>query len=723
MVRTKKDFEKIIRKKYSKDERKILLRAFDVSEKAHEGQVRASGEPYFLHPLAVAESLVTLGLDVESVAAGFLHDALEDTQLSEEDIRKDFSENILTLVQGVTNINKMKFKFKTREDEQAENWRKMLLATSKDIRIIIIKIADRLHNMRTLVHKDAASQVRISKETLEIYSPIAARLGMGRIKGELEDLSMKYIYPEEYYNILDEISQRMLERKKLISESKQILISKLEERGIDGEVNGRPKHIYSIYRKMQTGKTFDQIYDLIALRIIVPTVKHCYEMLGVIHTVWKPLQGRFKDYIAMPKLNMYQSLHTTVMTGYGIPIEIQIRTREMHEVAERGIAAHWMYKENKKQSSTVSHNKQDQYVWIREMLENQEGALDSKEFLENLKMDLYPNEVFAFTPNGDVISLQNGSTVLDFAYKIHSEIGHRCVGGKINSKIVPISTKLKNSDIVEIITSKNSKGPSRDWLNIVITPSAKSKIKAFFKRTMRPENIVHGKQMLEREAKKRGYIFNNLIEKKEIQEYVLNKYSVHNLDDFYALVGFGGITTNQALNKLIELYNKEEKKSKTIVTVQESNKKTQKKKSGINVLGYDDLLIKISKCCNPIPGDKIFGYITRGKGIGIHRTDCPNIKGFERERIVEAEWVKEKEDLQDVYLSELKITVESRTKLPEITQFFTQKNIALRGLNIKIAKDNSVIINVSLDVKNKDNLNDVVDKLITLPSVLKVERC
>ncbi len=536
-----------VQENYNESHAEKIIKAYYYAKTAHAGQKRQSGEEYFVHPNAVAEILIDMGLDCDTVVAALLHDVIEDTECTSDDISNNFGPMVLSLVQGVTKLGKLNFKSKL--EEQAENLRRMFMAMSNDIRVIIIKLADRLHNMRTLSFKDEEGQKRVAQETLDIYAPIAARLGISSVKGELEDLCLRYLYPDSYYFIAEKVAQTKVERQDLVNHISGELHEMLDELGIKGEVNGRPKHFYSIYRKLNKGKQFEQIYDLIALRVIVDNVKDCYAVLGAIHTKWKPLPGRFKDYISVPKANLYQSLHTTVLTSYGAPFEIQIRTYEMHKVAEYGIAAHWKYKQGTNIDTTKIED--DKLAWIRNVMQLQDEASDSQEYLDMLKVDLYSDQVFVFTPKGDVFNLPNGSTGVDFAYAIHSKVGEKCTGIKVNSRIMPVSTKLNNGDVVEVITSNTSKGPSRDWLKFVITPSAKSKIRSFFKKEMREENEKRGRDILDKEAKHRGYALNDLLATESWSKFVRQKYGLNTSEEVLALVGYGELTSLQVINKLV----------------------------------------------------------------------------------------------------------------------------------------------------------------------------
>ncbi len=613
---------------YTGEDRELLIRAYRYAEQAHSGQKRASGEAYFIHPCAVAQILIELGLDSATVAAAFLHDVIEDTPVTEEDIRRDFGDEVLLLVSGVTKLDKIVFK--SREEEEAENFRKIFVAMAKDIRVIIIKLADRLHNMRSLNFLSKERQIKMAQETLDIYTPLAGRLGISQIKCELEDLCLKYLEPEAYEYLVENIHQKLYERHNFVDFVVKEIKNILEESNIEGEVFGRPKHFYSIYKKMKTqNKTLDQIYDLTAVRVIVNTVDECYEVFGKIHKRWKPIPGRIKDYIATPKANMYQSLHTTVVTNFGQPFEIQIRTFEMHRTAEFGIAAHWKYKEKKAEDSAFT----ERLSWIREVLDWEGGLKDSKEFMQSLKTELYSNELLVFTPKGKVISLPKDATPIDFAYAIHSEVGNRCTGARVNSKIVPLDSTLQTGDVVEILTSTNSKGPSWDWLKIVKSSSARAKIKQFFKREMKEENVKLGKSMLEAEAKHRGYALSDILTEESFAK-VAEKFSFSSQDEMFASVGYGAITVNQVLFRLIDFYRKEV--PKPVIYRGE----TSSDSSGVIVKGMSGLLTRFAGCCNPVPGDEIVGFVSRGRGVVIHRADCPNVKTLEAEkgRILPAEW-------------------------------------------------------------------------------------
>ena len=706
-----------LKNQYPTEQYEKIKQAYDFAKKAHEGQKRQSGEDYFVHPCAVSEILIDMGLDYETVMAAFLHDVIEDTPHTQEELEGIFGKSVVMLVNGVTKLNKLQFK--SSVDEQAENLRKMLFAMSDDIRVIVIKLADRLHNMRTLLFKSADRQKEISRETLDIYAPIAERLGMGTIKGELEDLAMRYLNPDDYYSLVQKISAKKVERQEFVQNVVKDIKAKLAEMKIDGDVNGRPKHFYSIYKKMQNGKEFEQIYDLIAVRIIVDTIKDCYAVLGAIHTMWKPLPGRFKDYIAMPKTNNYQSLHTTVISQYGSPFEIQIRTHEMHDIAEFGIAAHWKYKEGRLgQEQSIMDNRMQ---WIRSIMEVQKDLRDNAEFLQSLKVDLYPDEVFVITPKGKVVSLPKGATGIDFAYAVHTEVGNKCVGIKVDGKIVPINTRLTNNSIVEVITSNASKGPSRDWLKFVATASARNKIRAYFKKEMREENIKRGREMLEREAKHRNYNLSSLLNNEEWLKYFKNRYGANgNMDDIYAEIGYGNLTTNKVILKLIDCFKKSGAEMPPIISSAKNVKSSNKKGTGVLIRGYDDFLIRLAHCCNPVPGDKIVGYISRGRGVSIHRADCPNMKNIEEERIIEANW---SQNMSSQFTATLEVICVNKSKLlVDVTTFFANRKQTLNAVNLKTREDLKAVITISVEITNIQELDEMINKLQSIEGVFDVHR-
>ncbi len=706
-----------LKKNFSEAEFQELKAAYDFSAAAHEGQKRQTGEPYFIHPCAVVNVLVDLGFDdVSTLVAAFLHDVLEDTQVTADELEQKFGKEVLELVEGVTKLDKIKFV--SAEDEQAENLRKMFFAMAKDYRVIIIKLADRLHNMRTLDALKPEKQIKIATQSLKIYAPLAGRLGLSFVKCELEDLAMRYLYPDDYYELVEFIKTKSKERQQFIEKICDELKAKLQELGIEGEVNGRQKHLYGIYKKMlKQGKNIEQIYDISAVRVIVNEVQDCYTVLGAIHTMWMPLPGRFKDYIAMPKPNGYQSLHTTVITKFKETFEIQIRTYEMHRIAEYGIAAHWKYKEGKTGATKID----DQINWLREVMDTQRESSDSHEFLENIEGNVFTDEVYVFTPKGKVLNLPVGSTTVDFAYAIHSAVGNKCIGAKVNGKIVPLNTVLNTGDIVEILTTNSGKGPSRDWIKFVKTASARTKIRQYFKKEMKEENIKRGKDMLEREAKRRGYNLSELLSTAGLN-YIMNRYTLSSIDDLYASVGFGGLTTNQIIVKLID-YFKRDLLSKNPVAEIKTTSTTGKSSSGNGVLirGYDDFLVRLSHCCNPVPGDKIVGYVSRGRGVSVHCVDCPNVKNMEPERLIEAKW---DDVISQNFLASLKIYCENKGGiLAAVTTIISNMKISITGAFARSDNDNgSAEITVMLEVKSTDQVEDVIKKLKTLPEVIDVHR-
>lgn len=716
-------FEKKIKEIYGEESYHRVKKAYDFAEKAHSGQYRSSGEPFIVHPLEVALILIDLGLDIDTIAAGLLHDVVEDTGVKIEELEAIFGSEVAKLVDGVTKLGKIAYK--TKEEQQVENLRKMFLAMAKDIRVIIIKLADRLHNLRTLEYVDEDKQREKAYETLEIYAPLAHRLGIFKIKWELEDISLRYIDPKGYYDLVEKVAAKRREREAYIQDVIQTLKEKMAEANIEGEIEGRPKHFYSIYRKMyMQHKSFEEIYDLLAIRVIVNTVKDCYGVLGIAHTLWKPIPGRFKDYIAVPKPNMYQSIHTTVIGPKGELFEIQIRTWEMHRTAEYGIAAHWKYKEGRKSHSELD----EKLAWLRQILEWQSDLKDAREFMETLKIDLFTDEVFVFTPKGDVIDLPKGAIPLDFAYAIHSDVGNRCIGAKVNGKIVSLDYQLKTGDIVEILTSSSQNhGPSRDWLKMVKTSRAKNKIKQWFKKERREENIVKGKEMLEKEARKQGYTLSQLL-KTEWVENIWKKYGFNSLDDMYAAIGYGGITTNQVLLRLIDEYkkaNKAEPQKIHDLTFKEKNKQQKQRKPagrGVKVKGIENVMVRFSKCCNPLPGDEITGYITRGRGVSIHRTDCVNLKDpfIEQERFIEVEWT---DQYKASYSAEIQIEAQDRQGLlADITKVMSDMNIDVTAVNARTTKRKQVVINLTLEVNNIDQLDRVMGQVKKISNVTDVFR-
>lgn len=704
----------------------LVEKAYTYAQKAHQNQERISGEPYIIHPLAVAQILASLELDAPTLAAGFLHDVVEDTQITLEEIEKIFGPEIALVVDGVTKLNKIDFR--SKEEQQVENLRKMFLAMAKDIRVIIIKLADRLHNMRTLKHQPEYKQREIAKETLEIFAPLANRLGIFSIKWELEDTSFHYLKPEDYYSLVEKISMKRHEREAYIERVIKVLNEKVQEAHIQASIEGRPKHFYSIYMKMkEQGKELNEIYDLIAVRVIVDTVKDCYEVLGIIHTLWKPIPGRFKDYIAMPKPNMYQSLHTTVMGFLGEPFEIQIRTEEMHKTAQFGIAAHWKYKEGNK---AAGKDMDERLAWLRKILEWQTELRDTKEFMEALKIDVYSDVVFVFTPKGDVIELPAGSLPIDFAYRIHSHIGNSCIGAKINGRIVPLDYVLQNGDIVDILTSKQANGPSRDWLQIVKTPQAKNRIRQWFKKEKRDENILRGREGIEKELKKQGLDPAELFKTERLLD-TAKKFSMSHYDDLFASVGEGAITPGQIITRIRDDYYKDVKKEPVEVPLKELQKELKQGKEnrkgqgayGIIVKGVDDVLVRLSHCCNPLPGDAVIGYITRGRGVSVHRTDCPNVQFLlaeEQGRIVQVNWEEEKES---VYQVELEVYAMDRPRLTlDIMNTIADMKLHINSVNARISKNKLTIINLKVDIHSITQLNHLIEKIKRYKDVTDVFR-
>lgn len=730
-----------VKKYHPSDDISIIARAYRIADEAHQGQVRKSGQPYIIHPLYVANILADLELDKETIVAGILHDVVEDTILTKEEIVTLFGEEVGLLVDGVTKLQHFAIDEshvdsnadKDKIEIQAENLRKMFLAMAKDIRVIMIKLADRLHNMRTLSHMPPEKQQRIARETLDIYSPIADRLGISKIKVELDDLSLKYLHPDVYEDLSRQIAVRKSEREQYIQDIVNEVSTHIKNAGIDAKIDGRVKHYFSIYKKMvNQNKTIDQIYDLFAVRIIVDTVRDCYAALGVIHEIYKPIPGRFKDYIAMPKPNMYQSLHTTLIGSSGQPFEIQIRTYEMHKAAEFGIAAHWKYKEAA-DGKRPEIQEEEKLAWLRQILEWQKDMSDNREFMNLLKsdLDLFSDNVYCFTPTGDVKNLPAGSTPIDFAYAIHSAVGNRMVGARVNGQLVTIDYVINNGDRVEIITSQNSKGPSRDWLNIVKSTQARNKITQWFKQELKEENVNRGKELILDFCKSRG-VNPADISKPEYREAVMRKYGFHDWDSVYAAVGHGGVKEGQIVNKLLELYEAEHKKNMSdeeiLEALNEGAKKPQRLRSGstgIVVKGMDDLAVRFSKCCSPVPGDEIVGFVTRGRGISVHRSDCTNLASMcesDRGRIIEAEWQIE-EEITGKYPAEIIIYATNRTGLlADISRILTENNISILSLNTRVNKQGVVTMSTSFEIATKEELTRVVDKIRNVPSVVDIER-
>ena len=705
---------------------KLVQKAYEFASKNHEGQLRKSGEPYIIHPLDVAYILTTIDLDEETICAALLHDVVEDTKITHKDIINEFGEEIANLVDGVTKLTLFQQNITVKE-QQVEDYRKMFLAMGKDIRVILIKLADRLHNMRTLKFLTRDRQIAIAKETTELYAPLANRLGLYSIKWELEDLSFKYLYPEEYRELVEGINRKREERLSFIESIMEKIRLELRRQHIDAEVTGRAKHLYSIYRKMKRdNKTLDEIYDLFALRILVNSVKDCYAALGVVHELYNPMPGRFKDYISVPKSNMYQSLHTTLIGPKGTPFEIQIRTWDMHRVAEFGIAAHWAYKEaSYKGTKKIVTVGEDKLSWLRESLEWQKDMQDPDEFLNTLKTELFEDEVYVFTPKGDIKVLPKGATPIDFAYMIHEQIGHKMTGCKVNSKMVPIITSLKNGDIIEIITSDSPKGPSRDWLKYVKTTIAKNRIRQWFKKAEREENIEKGKDLIEKEIKRIGM---NQIElfKQEYVNAALNRYKYNSMDEMYASVGFGAMTPSKIISRILEEYRKEHKEVNVEEKIEELSKHKKINKianNGIIVKGIDNCLVKLSKCCNPVPGDDIIGYITKGRGVSVHTTDCVNVKELleDESRIIDVKWYEENK--KSSYTVDIEIFANDRTGLlADIIKELSNQKTKLIAVSARANKEKIAITDVTVEVENLDELNKVLKALRKVDSVYEVNR-
>ncbi len=698
---------------YTAEDREMLIKAYDYAKEAHANQKRASGEPYFIHPCAVADILMELGLDAATIAAALLHDVIEDTEATAEDIKREFGEEVLDLVSGVTKLEKIVFK--SQEEADAENFRKIFVAMAKDVRVIIIKLADRMHNMRSLNFLSHERQQRMAKETLDIYAPLAGRLGISQIKCELEDLCLKYLDPEAYEYLLYNIRERLSERKEFVSGIVKEIEDLMEADGVEGEVFGRPKHFYSIYKKMTNkGKTLDQIYDLTAVRVIVGDIKECYTVLGRIHERWKPIPGRIKDYIATPKPNKYQSLHTTVMTRYGQPFEIQIRTEEMHRVAEFGIAAHWKYKEGKTEEET--NNFENRLSWLREVMEWQGDLKDSKEFIDALKTELYSHELLVFTPRGKVISLPPGATPIDFAYAIHSEVGNRCTGARVNSKIVPLTTTLEVGDVVEIITSPNSKGPSRDWLKFIKSSSAKAKIKQFYKNELKDENIRIGQLKLDEEAKKKGYTLSTLLTPESFKR-ISERFSFGAMEEMYAAVGYGSISVNQILFKLIDFYRKE-----TPMAFEVHAGSGSRNPGGVLINGQSGMLLRFAGCCSPVPGDEIVGYTSRGRGVVVHRADCPNIRNVEQGRLLPASW-QIAAGAKQRYNANISIrATDQGAALSVLSQVVADLKLSITAVNGRIDKNHDAILEASISLADISEVDLLIKKMQADKRIYEVHR-
>lgn len=729
-----------VRKYHPSDDISLIEKAYRVANEAHKNQVRKSGEPYIIHPLCVAIILADLELDKETIAAGLLHDVVEDTIMTDEEIKEEFGADVALLVDGVTKLEQIPLSSggsdsDTKLEMQAENLRKMFLAMAKDIRVIMIKLADRLHNMRTLKHMPPEKQQRIAKETLEIYAPIAQRLGISKIKVELDDLSLKYLEPEVYYDLVDKIAVRKSVREKYIQNIVDEVSVHIRNAGIKAQIDGRVKHFFSIYKKMKNqGKTLDQIYDLFAVRIIVDTVKDCYAALGVIHEMYKPIPGRFKDYIAMPKPNMYQSLHTTLIGSSGQPFEIQIRTFEMHKAAEYGIAAHWKYKEAS-DGKKVEGQEEEKLAWLRQILEWQRDMSDNREFMNLLKndLDLFSDSVYCFTPNGEVKTLPAGSTPIDFAYSIHSAVGNKMIGARVNGKLVTIDYQINNGDRVEILTSQNSKGPSRDWLNVVKSTQAKTKINQWFKNELKEDNIIKGKEMLNAYCKAKAINTVNIM-KPEYMGNIMRKFGFRDWESVLAAIGHGGLKEGQIINKMQEFYEADHKQELTneevLKQVAENASQRSVKmssKGGITVKGIHDVAVRFSKCCSPVPGDEIVGFVTRGRGVSIHRTDCVNIINLpemERVRLIDAEWQQTEEKSNgEKYFAEIKIYANNRNGLlADISKALTEKNIDILSMNTRTSKQGLATLATSFEISSREELNRIIDKIRTVESVIDIER-
>lgn len=723
-----------VRKYHPSTDISMIEKAYRIAKEAHKDQARKSGEPYIIHPLWVGIILADLEMDKETIVAGMLHDAVEDTAMTLDDITKEFGEEVALLVDGVTKLGQLSYS-QDKLEVQAENLRKMFLAMAKDIRVIIIKLADRLHNMRTLEFMTPAKQQEKARETMDIYAPIAQRLGISKIKTELDDLSLKYWKPDVYYQLVKDLNERKTEREEFVQQIVAEVSKHMKNAHIKAKVYGRVKHFFSIYKKMvNQNKTLDQVYDLFAVRIIVDSVKDCYAALGVIHEMYTPIPGRFKDYIAMPKPNMYQSLHTTLMGPSGQPFEIQIRTEEMHKTAEYGIAAHWKYKEGSDAAKSMA-SQEAKLNWLRQILEWQRDMSDNREFLSLLKgdLDLFAEDVYCFTPNGDVKNLPNGSTPVDFAYAIHSAVGNKMVGARVNGKLVNIDYKIQNGDRIEILTSQNSKGPSRDWLNIVKSTQAKNKINQWFKKQFKEENIVRGKELITSYCRSKNIELLNIL-KPKYQQIVQKKYGFRDWDAVLAAIGHGGLKEGQVVNRLQEEYEKEHKKEITDETILEKISEANREKvhiarskSGIVVKGINDMAVRFSKCCNPVPGDEIVGFVTRGRGMSIHRTDCVNmlhLSEAERERLIDAEW----EDTSDTegggqYLAELKMYADDRRGLlMDVTKVFTEEKIDVKSVNIRTSKKGTATLDMGFIVQGREQLEVVIKKLRQIESVIDIER-
>ena len=713
------------------DEKQVTFvrKAYDVAAKAHANQRRKSGEPYIIHPLGVTTILAELQMDETTLAAAFLHDVVEDTDITLQQLTEMFGTKVADLVDGVTKLGKIEYI--SKEDQQIENYRKMFLAMAKDIRVIMIKLADRLHNMRTMKYMPVHKQHSISRETMEVYAPLAHRLGIYTIKWELEDLAFRYMEPEIYYDLVEQVKVKRREREAMIHEAMAEIKQHLDEQHIECEIQGRPKNFYSIYKKMQRDhKELSEIYDLLAIRVLVNSVADCYGTLGVVHSLWRPIPGRVKDYIAVPKSNMYQSLHTTVVYHNGQPLEIQIRTFEMHRISEYGIAAHWRYKESGGKSNMPSGGDKDfeaKLSWLRQLLEWHKDMSDSRDFVNTVKMDVFSDEVFVFTPRGDVIDLPVGSVPIDFAYRIHTDVGNRCVGAKVNGRIVPLDYKLSNGDIVEVITSKQATGPSRDWMNIVGSSDTRNKIRSWFKKERREENIVKGREMLEKETKRLGYDIKVLLKADKLKT-VATAVRLDGEESLYATIGYGGITLNNVMSRLVELYKKEQKLNTTkdlseLLAELKPRRSKAKNSHGILVKGEEGIMVKLARCCNPIPGDPVIGYITRGSGISVHRRDCPNVLSNnpeEQSRLIEVSW-----DIATdaVYKVNIVISADNRPgMMSDIMQVTSEAKLNINALNCRTDRNKVASITMGLDISNLEQLDNIMNKIKRMKGVYSVER-
>lgn len=723
------EFFEMIKKYLNDNQVAFVHKAYDVAAKAHANQRRKSGEPYIIHPLGVATILAELQMDETTLAAAFLHDVVEDTETTLDQLKEMFGVKVADLVDGVTKLGKIEYI--SKEDQQIENYRKMFLAMAKDIRVIMIKLADRLHNMRTMKYMPVHKQQSISRETMEVYAPLAHRLGIYTIKWELEDLAFRYMEPEIYYDLVEQVKVKRREREAMIHEAMAEIKEHLDEQHIKCEIQGRPKNFYSIYKKMQRDhKELSEIYDLLAIRVLVDTVADCYGTLGVVHSLWRPIPGRVKDYIAVPKSNMYQSLHTTVLYHNGQPLEIQIRTFEMHRISEFGIAAHWRYKESGGKSNMPSGGDKDfeaKLSWLRQLLEWHKDMSDSRDFVNTVKMDVFADEVFVFTPRGDVIDLPVGSVPIDFAYRIHTDVGNRCVGAKVNGRIVPLDYKLSNGDIVEVITSKQASGPSRDWMNIVGSSDTRNKIRSWFKKERREENIVKGREMLEKETKRLGYDIKVLLKADKLKT-VATAVRLDGEESLYATIGYGGITLNNVMSRLVELYKKEQKLNTTkdlseLLAELKPRRSKAKNSHGILVKGEEGIMVKLARCCNPIPGDPVIGYITRGSGISVHRRDCPNVLSNnpeEQSRLIEVSW-----DIATdaVYKVNIVISADNRPgMMSDIMQVTSEAKLNINALNCRTDRNKVASITMGLDISNLEQLDNIMNKIKRMKGVYSVER-